>query len=279
MGRGRSGKKTSTAAAANNAQPTAASAPPQDFPEAFQPGVDLEAAGWVNHSTRTVTNTTQRQWDAFTAAYQSGMTAQDESNLFKDYDYRTGELYGYVRTTNSFKINEALYDPNNAGKTDAQIFTRQDRTGRYRDLETIQSLDKGINTHVTQADASYTRFCGPNSLTSSYSLSTAEIGMLSQANGMTPQQLALLNQGLAGRTGYSNAYTSTSANRSMNAFSRKYTYERRINVPKGTRAFAVRGNAQESEVIFGRRMETRLTHVSIANDGHIVLHETFVRYR
>lgn len=274
------------AAAAASAAPAAASAPPPDFPEAFQDGVDLAAAGWVNHVSRTVTNTTQQQWDAFTAAYQSGMTAADDRNLMKDFDPIASELYGYVRTSNSFKINEALYDPANAGKTDAQIFTRKDRQGRLRDLETVQTLDKAINNHTTQADASYTRFCSANAIQATFGLSSADMQMLAGAGQMNSSQLAQLSAGFSGRSSFSNAYTSTSANRSMNAFSNPYAsqsrgffYERKINAPTGTNAFAVRKNAQESEVIFGRRMETRLTGISIANDGHIVLHETFVRYR
>lgn len=279
-----------TAAAAASATTVAASAPPPDFPEAFQDGVDLAAAGWVNHVSRTVTNTTQQQWDAFTAAYQSGMTAQDDANLMKEYAGvdRNGNdiLYGYVRTSNSFAINKALYDPANAGKTDAEIFTRKDRQGRLRDLQTVQTLDKAINNHATQSDASYTRFCSPNAIQATFGLSDSEMAMLSNARSLNASQLGQLNRNMAGKSSFSNAYTSTSANRSMNAFSNPnnrqsqgFIYERKINAPTGTNAFAVRNNAQESEVIFGRRMETRLTGVSIANDGHIVLHEAFVRYR
>ena len=272
--------------AGGSAVDLSAATPPDDFPEAFQPGVDLVAAGWVNHVSRTVTNTTQKQWDAFTTSYQSGMTAQDDANLLKDWEPSTDQLYGYVRTSNSFEINKALYDPANAGKTDAEIFTRKDLSGRLRDLETVQSLDKGISTHVTQADASYVRFCSTGAVQATFGLSDGEMAMLSNARSLNPAQLSTLNSALAGKTSYTNAYTSTSANRSMNAFSnpnapqsKGFIFERKINVRQGTNAFAVRRNAQESEVIFGRRMETRLTGVSISSDGHIVLHESFTQYK
>ena len=283
---GRGGASSGGGGLGGSTASTAATVSTRDFPEAFQDGVDLAAAGWVNHVSRTVTNTTQQQWDAFTAAYQSGMTARDDDNLMKDWDPRNDQLYGYVRTSNSFAINAALYDPANAGKSDAEIFTRKDRQGRLRDLQTVQTLDKAINNHSTQTDASYTRFCSPNAIQSTFGLSDADMAMLSNARSLNPQQLQSLNRAFAGKSSFSNAYTSTSANRSMNAFSnpnarqsRGFIFERKVNVPKGTRAFAVRKNAQESEVIFGRKMETRLTGVSISSDGHIVLHETFVRYR
>lgn len=263
-----------------------AAAPPPDFPEAFRDGVDLAAAGWVNHVTRTVSNTTQKQWDEFTASYEEGMTPGDYAQIMKDWEPSSDKVFGYVRTTNSGKINKALYDPANAGKTDEEIFTRTDKYGNLRDLQTVKTLDKAINNHVTQSDASYTRFCGSDAIQATFGLSNSEIAMLASAKSMNASQLASLNSALSGKTSYSNAYTSTSANRSMNAFSNPnasqssgWVFERKINVQKGTKAFAVRRNAQESEVIFGRKMETRLTGVSIGSDGHIVLHETFVGYK
>lgn len=273
-GGGSAGGGASTSAATT----MAAAAPPDDFPEAFQDGVDLAAAGWVNHTSRTVSNMTQQQWDAFTAGYEAGVTNADYKALMKEWDSRTGELYGYVRTSNSFAINRALYDPNNAGKTDAQIFTRRDRSRRLRDLETVQTLDRLIGSHTTQKNASYTRFTKSGELQSAFGLSDSQTASIMNAGSLSASELATLNASLSGHTSFNNAYTSTSANRSMNAFSRN-PIERKINVPSGVQSFGVRRNAQESEVIFGRRMETRLTHISIASDGHVVLHEQFVGYR
>lgn len=289
-GSGTAGASAQATAAAAAPAPAPAPAPPQDFDEAFAAGVDFAANGWVNHQSRTVSATTQQQWDAFTAAYQSGMTAADDRALMKDYQGvdRQGNdiLYGYVRTSNSFAINAALYDPNNAGKTDAQIFTRKDRRGVLRDLQTVQTLDRAIGTHTTQTDASYTRFCSPNAIQATFGLSDADMSMLQSARSMNASQLAQLNSAFAGKSSFSNAYTSTSANRSMNAFSNPnarqsqgFIFERKLNVPKGTNAFAVRRNAQESEVIFGRKLQTRMTGITISNDGHIVIHETFDGYR
>ena len=256
-----------------------------DFPEAFADGVNFEASGDVDHNYRTTSRSLQRQWDQFTQSYQSGITAADEAAMMKDWDSRTGNLYGYVRTTNSFEINKALYKAQD-GMTDDQIFTRTDRYGVKRDLQTVQTMDKAINNHVTQADASYTRFTSPNSVQRTYGLSDAEMNLIKQAGSMDSAQLAQLNKALSGKTSFSKAYTSTSANRSMNAFSnpnakqsKGYIIERKLNVPKGTKAYAVQKNAQESEVIFGRNMKTKLSHVTVGSDGHIVFHEVYDGYK
>ena len=257
-----------------------------DFPEAFQSGVDFQSSGDVDHNSRTVTSSLQRQWDSFASQMSNGVTATDEQRMMKDWDYVTDSLYGYIRTTNSFAINKALYDPNNAGKTDAQIFTRTDRSGVKRDLQTVQTLDKSIQNNVTPADASYTRYSGKSAIQASYGLTNAQMNMIMQAPNMNAQQLTMLNRALSGTTSFSKAYTSVSANKSMNAFSnprasqsRGYIFQRTLNVPKGTHAYAARRNAQESEVIFGRKMQTKLRGISVSNDGHIVFHEDFDGYR
>ena len=281
MGRGHS--KSGSSGTAKPKKTTAA--PQPDFPEAFASGVDFKASGDVDHSARTVSWQLQRQWDNFTAPYDVGVTNTDWDNMMKDYDWQTDSLYGYVRTSNSFAINQALYDPANAGKTDAQIFTRTDRRGVKRDLKTVQTMDNAIAAHQTQADASYTRFSSPAAIQSTFGLSDSQMAILSSARSMNAGELATLNSVMSGKSSYSKAYTSTSANRSMNAFgnpnarqSRGFIFERRLNVPKGTNAFAVSRNAQESEVIFGRNMKTQLTHISIGSDGHIILHEQFAGY-
>lgn len=257
-----------------------------DWEEAFSPGVDFQKTGDVDHRSRTVTQKLQRQWDQFTAPYQSGVSSTDQAALMKDWDYRTNQLYGYIRTTNSFKINQQLYDPKNAGKTDAQIFTRRDRNGRLRDLQTVQTLDRAIANHSTQKNAIYTRFCSPNALRATFNLTPAQMSALQSAGSMTPAQLKTLNAAFAGKSSYSKAYTSTSANRSINAFgnpkapqSKGFIFERKIYAPQGTKAYAAQKNAQESEVIFGRGLQTSIMKVTIASDGHIVIHEMYDRYR
>ena len=177
-----------------------------------------------------------------------------------------------------------LYDPENAGKTDEQIFTRTDRRGALRDLQTVKTLDRLINNHQTAGDATYTRFTTPESIKSLYGLNDRQMAMLNGARSMTPAQMRALNRAFSGKTGYSAAYTSTSANRSMNAFGNmrerpNMTFERRLYMPGGTNAYAVGRNAQESEVIFGRHANTRLMRITIESDGHIVLHEMFTGYR
>lgn len=277
MGRGSSGRSMAASASSQ--------AVPQ-WREAFQPDRDYQQSGDVDHVSRTVTGRLQREWDEFARDYQTGVTGRDIQNIMKDYDGRTDSLYGYVRTTNSFEINQKLYDPANADKTDDQIFTRTDRRGVKRDLETVRTMDRLINNHQTKADATYTRFSTPNAIQSLYGLNQSQMAMLGNARSMTPAQLNALNRAFTGKTGYSAAYTSTSANRSMNAFgnlnarhSRNMIFERKLYMPGGTKAYAVGRNAQESEVIFGRHANTRLMKVTVASDGHIVLHEMFTGYR
>ena len=272
MAKGKRGGQRAKQSQAKNVQ--------QDYPEAFHPGKDYQAVHGVDHVLRTVSRTTQQEWDAYAVQLNKGVTSADEAAIMKDFDWRTNSLYGYVRTTNSFKINEALYDPKNDGKTDAQIFSRP------QDLKTVQALDKSIANNVTPANASYTRFSSPNAIKSAFGLTSQELAMIQQAPQMTSAQLTQLNRVLNGKTSFSKAYTSTSGNRSLNAFSnpnakqsKGFIFERRINVPQGTHAYAPKQNAQESEVIFGRKMGTKLAGISVASDGHIVFHEWFNGYK
>ena len=266
------------------AKRTKKSTQPQDFPEAFAPGKDFQAVNGVDHAARTVSRTTQGEWDQYSASMNANVSAADEKAIMRDFtttpNSKGAYVNGYVRTQNSFAINEAFYDPKNDGKSINQIFSRPS------DRKTVKALDKAINNHVTPADASYTRFSSPGGIQGAFGLSNAQMQMLSQAGSMTPSQLAQLNKALSGSGSFSKSYTSTSANRSLNAFSnpnakqsKGFIFERKINIPKGTNAFAPRKNAQESEVIFGRNMKTKLTGISVGSDGHIVLHETFDGYQ
>ena len=153
---------------------------------------------------------------------------------------------------------------------------------RPEDVRTLQALDRAIGNHVTPADASYTRFCSEGAIAGAFGFDSNQMAMLKNAGNMTPSQLQQLSNTLSGTISFSNSYTSTSANRSLNAFknpnnsqSRGFIFERKINVPQGTHAYAPRGNAQESEVIFGRKMSTQFMGLSIASDGHIVIHEMY----
>ena len=254
--------------------------------EAFRPDEDFRATGDVDHVSRTVSARLQRDWETFADDYQTGITQADLQAMMKDFDWRTGELYGYLRTTNSFAINQQLYNPNNDGKTDAQIFRMRDRKGALRDLQTVQTLDRAISQHTTKNNATYTRYCSPAALQATFGLDNAQIQALQNAGSLTVAQMRKLNAVFSGKTSYSKAYTSTSANKSMNAFrdptarqSRGYIFERRLYVPSGTNAYAASTNAQESEVIFGRKMQTRIMKITVSNNGHIVIHEMFENYR
>lgn len=265
MGRG------SSKAAGNRVGGTSA----QEFPEAFAPGKDFEAVGGVNHDIRTVSRTTQAEWDAYASKFGADISSADEAKLMKDWDGTN--LYGYFRTTNSMALNAQFY--NNAGKTPDQIFNKRTKQGR-RDLETVQALDNAINTHTTPADGTYYRFCNPSSLQRSYGLSNAQMNLVMQAPNMTPSQLSSLNKALRGSKSSSPGYTSVSANRSLNAFknptakqSKGYIIERRISVKAGTNAFAPKKNAQESEVVFGRNFGVTFSRVAVEGN-HIVIYES-----
>lgn len=276
MGRGRSGRTSSSASA-----PAVPS-----WREAFHDGRDYQQSGDVNHKSRTVSSHLQQEWDEFSRDYQTGVTNEDIRNLRKEWDFIRNEGYGYVRSGNSFKINQLLYDPANANKTDEEIFTRKDRRGVLRDLNTVRTMDKLINSHATKNDAIYTRFADPGAIQAMYGLSDKQMAALLGVRGTGASRLNALNRALANKTGYSRSYTSTSANRSMNAFgdlsqkqSTKLVFERKLYVPGGTKAYAPQMNAQESEVIFARHANTRLMKITVSNDGHIVLHEMFTGYK
>ena len=246
----------------------------KDFAEAFAPGKDFEAVNGVNHVRRTVSRTTQAEWDAYASKFGSDLSYADEQALFKQWDGQ--RLFGYFRTTNSMALNEQFYK--NAGKTPDQIFSKRTKQ-RKKDMETVTALDKAISTHKTPSDGTYYRFCNPASLQKSYGLSDAQINYILQAPNMNAAQLKQLNAALRGSKASSPGYTSVSANRSLNAFknpsakqSPNYVIERRIGVKAGTNAFAPKRNAQESEVVFGRNFGVNFSHVTVEGN-HIVIHE------
>ena len=246
----------------------------QEFPEAFAPGKDFEAVGGVDHTYRTVSNMTQQEWDDYASKYGADISSSDEYNLMKDWD--GVNLYGYIRTTNAMELNKQFNQ--NPGKTPDEIFNSRTKQGK-RDLATVDALDRAINSHSTPTDGSYYRFCNPASLQRSYGLSNAQLNMILQAPNMSKSQLATLNASMRGYRASSHGYTSVSANRSLNAFkdpsakqSKGYTIERRISVKKGTKAYAPKRNAQESEVIFGRNFNVNFSHISVEGN-HIIVHE------
>ena len=267
---GRGARKSGGGAGGKQQQPV------QEFPEAFAPGKDFEAIGGVDHDMRTVSRMTQQEWDQYTAKFGADLPYSEEQKLMKDWDPRTNQLYGYIRTTNSMALNKQFYD--NQGKTPDQIFNKRTKQGR-KDLETVNALDSAINSHVTPSDGMYYRFCNPKSLQRSYGLSDAQMQMVLNAPNMNSQQLAQLNKALGGSKASSPGYTSVSANRSLNSFknptkkqSQGYSIERRISVKKGTNGYAPKRNAQESEVIFGRNFGVNFSHVTVEGN-HIVIHE------
>lgn len=246
--------------------------------EAFDPGIDYESSGDVDHSARSVSRYLQRRWDDFA---HGDVSARDRESLDKDWERVPGggtTTYGYIRTFNSYRINQALYNPENAGKTDEEIFTRKDNAGRLRDLMTVRALDKAINGHKTSMDGTYSRYTDATSIMATFGFTPEQVELIARAGMMTSRELKKLNKNVLGRSGYSRAYTSASANRSMNAFKDKNIWERRLYVPEGTNAYIPSHNAQESETIFGRHLNTKIIGISVEN-GKIVIHEAFDGYR
>lgn len=250
----------------------------EGWQEAFEPGRDYVASGDVDHESRSVSYSLRSEWRGYA---DDDVSSRDREALDKDCEYVSGKgvvTYGYVRTFNSFKINEALYNPENAGKTDEEIFTRRDNAGRLRDLETVRTLDRMIDTHATKNDGTYSRYTSAESIKSTFGFTDEQMNLIAKAGIMDSANLKKLGRILSGRTGYSRAYTSTSANRSMNAFRDKNMWERRLYVREGTKAYQPANNAQESETIFGRHMNTRIIGLSVEG-GKIVIHEAFDGYR
>lgn len=246
--------------------------------EAFDPGKDYEATGDVDHDARRVSRFLQERWNEFA---HDDASYSDREDLDKDWERLPGggtTTYGYIRTFNSYNINAALYDPANANKTDEEIFTRRDRAGNLRDLQTVRTLDRMINTHTTPVNGTYSRYTSAESIKATFGLTDEQMEIISRAGVMDSHQLTRLGKSLTGTSGYSRAYTSASANRSMNAFKDKNIWERRLYVPEGTSAYIPSHNAQESEAIFGRHMNTRIIGVTV-EDGRIVIHEAFDGYR
>ena len=174
------------------------------------------------------------------------------------------------------ELNKQLYQ--NPDKTPDQIFNTKTKQGQ-EDMKTVSTLDKMISTHTTPSDGTYYRFCNPASLQRAYGFSDAEMKLIMDAPNMTPSELSTLNSHLRGSKSSSAGYTSVSANRSLNAFknpsakqSMGYTVERRMGVKQGTNAFATKGNAQESEVVFGRNFDLNFSHLTVEGN-HIVIHE------
>ena len=254
--------------------PQAQATPVQDFPEAFAPGKDYEAVGGVDHTARTVSRTTQREWDQYASQFGADISSADERSLYKQWDGTN--LYGYFRTTNAMELNKQFYT--NPGKTPDQIFSKRTKQGK-EDAKTVDAMDRAINSHTTPSDGTYYRFCNPDSLARSYGFSQADMNVILQAPNMSKSQLAALNKQLRGSKASSPGYTSTSANRSLNAFSnpnakqsKGYVIERRVSVKKGTHAYAPKRNAQESEVVFGRNFGVNLSGISVEGN-HIIIHE------
>lgn len=216
-------------------------------------------------------------WGGFVRRFGDDVSDEDMKLLDRYWDSEGG--FGYIQTGNSFEINEALYKPGNENKSIEELFTRQDSKGVLRDLETVKTLDRAISTHKTPENAVYTRMAGSSAIKSIFGFTSEQMNVLKDANFLSDSQLKQLSSVFKGRTSASRSFTSTSANANLNVFKGK-KFERRLYVPKGTNAMAARSNRDESEVIFGRGVQTELIGIGVnKKTGAIILHERFVGYK
>ena len=217
-------------------------------------------------------------WKDFTDSFGHQISREDWQALMHSWEGGGGHPWGYVQTGNSFRINEMLYNPDNEGKTDEEIFKNRDDNGKLRDLMTVKALNKAIANGRTPANAVFTRFAGYTSIKAQFGLTDAQIAVLRRGGNLSSSELKQLNDAMRGSRSISKSYTSTSANRKMNVFTGK-PIERKLYVPKGTHAFAAERNRAESEVVFGRNVETVLMGITISPRGNLIFHERFVGYR
>lgn len=242
---------------------------PEKYEPAFQP---TEGAGVFDE---------EREWKDYTDSFGVSTSDAEHEVLYKSFDPRTFEVYGYIRTSNAMRINEQLYDPANVGKSDEEIFTRKDRSGRLKDLETVKTLDKKISQGKVPKNSIFVRFANPDAAIATLGMSKEQQAVFKEAisaRRLDADSLSALNKAFNGTRTYSNSYTSTSANRDWNVFSH-YKIERRIYTPAGTKAYAAKDNKAESEVVFGRRMQTEVFKVTVSSKGNLVFHERFVGYK
>lgn len=218
----------------------------------------------------------KRDWEDFSDTFGQNVSDSDLDKIMGKFT--SDGSVGYVRTANSFNINQKLYDEKNANKTDEEIFTRTGKKGDKVDLETVRSLDRAIASGRTPSNAVYTRFVRYDAVQATYKFNDDQMRLLKNADIMSDSELRTLNDSMRGKVAYSRSYTSASGNRSLNVFQGK-PVERKLYIPKGTNAFAARKNSEESEVVFGRNMNTELIGITISKQGHVVLHERFVGYK
>lgn len=152
---------------------------------------------------------------------------------------------GYVRTPNSFRINEKLR--NNPGAKIEELFKDP------FDLRTVCDLDSAINKNTLNQNALLTRNVGLDYLMSTLELSTGDIqniyNQIGNTNGYATI-LKLLNDRFVNREVIEDAFLSASGNSSLNVFSSK-PVRLEIKALKGTKALVTK-NFMESEVILGR---------------------------
>ena len=152
---------------------------------------------------------------------------------------------GYVRTPNSFRINEKLR--NNPGAKIEELFKDP------FDLRIVRDLDSAIDKNTLDRNVLLTRNVGLDYLTSTLELSPNDILNIYNQIGNTNSYesiLKILNDKFVNEKVIERSFLSTSGNSSLNVFSNK-PVRLEIKAPKGTKALVTK-NFMESEVILGR---------------------------
>lgn len=271
----------------NNGQPPQGAGNGNGWQDAFRPGQNFGDPSSLPRRQSAITMSDRMAWDSYVNGLNVVVTASERTNVQKrDDPLHPGDptkAFGYIGTYNSRKINAALYDPQNAGKSVDQI-----KFKRPQDRETVKSMDSIIARNRTGNDGLFTRYqqAAPG-MTLAQTLQQIYPGLsntlandLANAARLPKRQLNALSRAMKGVSSFNAAYSSTSANRTMNVF-QNMPIMRSIRVPGGTNAYTTR-NAAESETIFGRGMITRIVGIStnsVNGHEHVVIEEELVGFK
>ena len=167
---------------------------------------------------------------------------------------------GYIRTSNSFKINRCFRQNYIVGDIDERIVSKLKSNGLTDDdVETIKYLDKIISEHKIPVPFRVTRYVKEDSLTHIFG---------ETIDGSSNKEIvdSILKSKRVIQT--DPAYLSASTNESQNVFTH-FDVKLEIEVPPET-PFMLTRNFDESEVIFGR--STGLKFISAQEkDGYVVI--------
>lgn len=261
----------------------------QKAQQAASSNVASNSGSWDDQRTAEAVDAYRKQlgFSLFNFSVDNGVArfgTDMTDKLFRGTKVSATELYqikshtggGYIRTSNSFKINGALRDVGHKGAhaitgdiDKADIFTPTDKYGAHLkddDIKTIKALDKVIAQNSLPFPVMLVRNVDYDAINSmlgtSFTAMDTALQMFTEVQAigsveMTPD----------------NGYMSASLNARENVFSRRFQLS--IEVPAGY-PLLVTDNSHESECVLGRRTKLRLTHTEMVKNKYgaelIVLH-------